>query len=94
MYLRLAFATAIHCNPDNLLIDEVFAVGDEAFQEKCVDKINEFRVEGKTIVFVSHSLEVVKSLCQKCLLLDEGKVISIGSTEKVINDYLAILHRG
>ena len=59
MYLRLAFSTAIHANPDTLLIDEVLAVGDEDFQKKCSDKINEFREQGKTIVFVSHSLEVI-----------------------------------
>lgn len=91
MYMRLAFATAIHCNPDTLLIDEVFAVGDEAFQKKCVDKINEFKQQGKTIVFVSHSLDAVKSLCQRSMLLSEGKIVSTGDTVKVINDYLAIL---
>ena len=91
MYLRLAFSTAIHANPDTLLIDEVFAVGDEDFQKKCLDKINEFREQGKTIVFVSHSLDTVKSLCQRSLLLNEGTIVSMGNTEKVINDYLAML---
>jgi lipopolysaccharide transport system ATP-binding protein len=91
MYMRLAFSTAIHANPDTLLIDEVFAVGDEAFQKKCVDKINEFRRQGKTIIFVSHDLNAVKSLCQKSLLLNEGNTLSIGNTEKVINDYLKLL---
>jgi lipopolysaccharide transport system ATP-binding protein len=91
MYMRLAFSTAIHANPDTLLIDEVFAVGDEAFQKKCVDKINEFRKQGKTIIFVSHDLNAVKSLCQKSLLLNEGNSVSIGNTGKVINDYLVLL---
>lgn len=91
MYMRLAFSTAIHANPDTLLIDEVFAVGDEAFQKKCVDKINEFRKQGKTIIFVSHDLNAVKSLCQKSLLLNEGNTVSTGNTEKVINDYLTLL---
>jgi lipopolysaccharide transport system ATP-binding protein len=91
MYMRLAFSTAIHANPDTLLIDEVFAVGDEAFQKKCVDKINEFRKQGKTIIFVSHDLNAVKSLCLKSLLLNEGNAISIGNTEMVINDYLTLL---
>lgn len=91
MYTRLAFSTAIHANPDTLLIDEVFAVGDEAFQKKCVDKINEFRKRGKTIIFVSHDLNAVKSLCQKSLLLNQGNALSIGNTEKVINDYLVLL---
>jgi len=91
MYLRLAFSTAIHANPDTLLIDEVFAVGDEAFQKKCMDKINEFREQGKTIVFVSHALDAVKSLCQRSMLLDYGGIVSMGETEKVVSDYLAML---
>jgi lipopolysaccharide transport system ATP-binding protein len=91
MYLRLAFSTAIHANPDTLLIDEVFAVGDEAFQKKCMDKIDEFREQGKTIVFVSHALDAVKSLCQRSMLLDYGGIVSIGETEKVVSDYLAML---
>jgi lipopolysaccharide transport system ATP-binding protein len=91
MYVRLAFSTAIHAKPDTLLIDEVFAVGDEAFQKKCVDKINEFRKQGKTIIIVSHDLKAVKSLCQKSLLLNEGNSVSVGNTEKVINDYLVLL---
>ena len=91
MYLRLAFSTAIHANPDTMLIDEVFAVGDEDFQKKCLDKINEFREQGKTIVFVSHSLDTVKRLCQRSLLLNEGTIVSMGNTEKVINAYLAML---
>ena len=91
MYLRLAFATAIHANPDTFLIDEVFAVGDEAFQKKCQDKMNEFKAEGKTIVFVSHALDTVKALCQRSMLLNEGRIVTMGDTEKVINDYLALL---
>ena len=91
MYMRLAFSTAIHANPNTLLIDEVFAVGDEAFQKKCIGKINEFREQGKTIVFVSHALDAVQTLCQRSLLLNEGRVISIGTTEKVINDYMVLL---
>lgn len=91
MYMRLAFSTAIHANPDTLLIDEVFAVGDEAFQKKCIDKINEFREQGKTIVFVSHALEDVKNLCQRSMLLDYGRAISIGETDNVIDEYLTML---
>ena len=91
MYLRLAFATAIHANPDTFLIDEVFAVGDEAFQKKCHDKMNQFKAEGKTIVFVSHALNTVKELCQRSILLNEGRIVTMGDTEKVINDYLALL---
>jgi lipopolysaccharide transport system ATP-binding protein len=94
MYLRLAFSTAIHANPDTFLIDEVFAVGDEAFQKKCQDKMNQFKAEGKTIVFVSHDLDTVKLLCQRSILLNEGRIVTTGDTEKVINDYLAMLQGG
>ena len=94
MYLRLAFSTAIYANPETLLIDEVFAVGDEAFQKKCTDKINELRQQNKTIVFVSHSLDAIKRLCQRSLLISDGKIISIGNTEGVISDYRAMLKRG
>ena len=93
MYLRLAFSTAIHATPDTLLIDEVFAVGDESFQKKCRDKMNQFKAEGKTIVFVSHALDTVKALCQRTMLLNEGRIVTMGDTEKVINDYLAMLQK-
>jgi lipopolysaccharide transport system ATP-binding protein len=93
MYLRLAFSTAIHATPDTLLIDEVFAVGDEAFRKKCQDKMNQFKAEGKTIVFVSHALNSVKELCQRTILLNEGRIVTMGDTEKVINDYLAMLQK-
>jgi ABC-type polysaccharide/polyol phosphate transport system ATPase subunit len=91
MYMRLAFSTAIHANPETLLIDEVFAVGDEAFQKKCIAKINEFREQGKTIVFVSHDLNAVRSICHRSMLLDNGRLVSVGDSEKVIGDYLASL---
>ena len=68
MYMRLAFATAIHADPETLLIDEVLSVGDESFQKKCIAKIDEFRENGKTIIFVSHSLDTVKSICSKILV--------------------------
>ncbi|MFO7997345.1 MAG: ABC transporter ATP-binding protein [Dehalococcoidia bacterium] len=91
MSMRLAFSVAIHGNPDTMLIDEVFAVGDEAFKKKCKDKMNLFKAEGKTIVFVSHALDTVKELCQRTMLLNEGRIITIGDTEKVIDDYKAML---
>jgi len=90
MYMRLAFSTAIHADPDTMLIDEVFAVGDEAFQKKCTAKINEFKDNGKTIIFVSHSLDKVKSLCQRSLFLDHGRMMAVGNTEEVVNKYLAM----
>jgi lipopolysaccharide transport system ATP-binding protein len=93
MNLRLAFSTAIHATPDTLLIDEVLAVGDEAFRKKCRDKMNQFKAEGKTIVFVSHALETVKDLCQRSIFLNEGQIVTMGDTEKVINDYRAMLQK-
>jgi lipopolysaccharide transport system ATP-binding protein len=93
MNLRLAFSTAVHAVPDTLLIDEVFAVGDEAFRKKCQDRMDQFKAEGKTIVFVSHALDAVKELCQRAMLLNEGRIVSMGDTEKVIDDYQAMLKR-
>jgi len=91
MSVRLAFSIAVHAVPDTLLIDEVFAVGDESFKEKCRDKMNQFKTEGRTIVFVSHMLNTVKNLCQRSMLLNEGQIVTMGDSEKVINDYLALL---
>jgi lipopolysaccharide transport system ATP-binding protein len=87
MYVRLAFSIAIQTDPDILLLDEVLAVGDEHFQKKCRGKIEEIRKNGKTIVFVSHDLDSVQSLCQKSVLLMGGKAAAIGETEKVIGLY-------
>ncbi len=82
MYVRLAFSVAIQTDPDIMLLDEVLAVGDEHFQKKCMGKIEEIRKSGKTIVFVSHSLVSVQSLCQKTLLLAGGKAVAVGETNK------------
>jgi len=90
MYLRLAFACAIHANPDTMLIDEVFAVGDTAFQKKCSDKIKEFQNQGRTIVFVSHSMDSVKQICQRTLLLNKGQMVMLGPTEDVVKEYLKV----
>ena len=90
MYLRLAFACAIHANPDTMLIDEVFAVGDTAFQKKCSDKIKEFQNQGRTIVFVSHSMDSVKQICQRTLLLNKGQMVMQGPTEDVVKEYLKV----
>ncbi|MDO8842204.1 ABC transporter ATP-binding protein [Methanocalculus sp.] len=94
MTIRLAFATAIQTDPDILLVDEVFAVGDEAFQRKCTEKIEEIKRAGKTIVYVSHALESVRELCSRCLALDHGRIRSLGETNTVIEDYLAISASG
>jgi len=87
MYARLAFATAISTDPDVLLIDEVLAVGDEAFQARCTDAINDFKNDGRTIVYVSHSLETVKQLCEKSLLLHNSRIETLDYSGKVISDY-------
>ncbi|KQM60565.1 hypothetical protein ASE64_02490 [Agreia sp. Leaf210] len=78
MYVRLAFAVAIHVDPDLLLVDEVLAVGDEAFQRKCLDKIRSFQAEGRTIVLVTHSLGQVNELCDRAVLLSSGELIFDG----------------
>lgn len=93
MNVRLAFATAIHAVPDTLLLDEVLAVGDEAFQKKCRDKMNQFKAERKTIVFVSHDLNSVNELCERSMLLHQGRIAALGDTENVINDYRALLQK-
>jgi ABC-2 type transport system ATP-binding protein len=85
MYVRLAFAVAIHTDPDVLLVDEVLAVGDEAFQRKCLDKIREFQQEGRTIVIVSHSLGQVIEMCDRAILLDRGRVIVDGDPRTAVN---------
>lgn len=74
MYVRLAFAVAVHTDPDILLVDEVLAVGDEAFQRKCLDKIRTFQTEGRTIIIVSHSLGQITELCDRAVLLERGQV--------------------
>ena len=78
MYVRLAFAVAVHVDPDLLLVDEVLAVGDEAFQRKCLDKIRSFQVEGRTIVLVTHSLDQVTDFCSRAVVLAKGSVVFDG----------------
>jgi lipopolysaccharide transport system ATP-binding protein len=87
MYVRLAFATAIQTDPDVMLVDEVLSVGDESFQKKCGEKIDEIRRAGKTILLVSHSLGTVRSLCSRCLLMNGGKMVALGETEDVLAEY-------
>jgi len=89
MYMRLGFAVAIHVNPDVLLIDEVLAVGDEAFVHKCLDKISEFRRRGKTILLVTHSLGLVEKMADEALWLDNGEIRHRGDPKKVVDSYLA-----
>lgn len=89
MYVRLGFAIAVNVDPEVLLIDEVIAVGDERFQQKCFDKMNQFKRAGKTIVLVSHSLEAVRNICRKALWLNAGKTQAEGTVDSVVNAYLA-----
>src|ERR671918_189733 len=88
MYMRLGFAVAIHVDPDVLLVDEVLAVGDESFTHKCLDKFAEFRRRGRTIVLVTHSLDLVPRFCDEALWLDGGVVKSSGDPKRVIDAYL------
>lgn len=88
MYMRLAFSISAHLNPEILLVDEVLAVGDEEFQKKSLSKMEEVtKQKGRTILFVSHNLDMVKRLCKKSILLDKGKIIACGNTEQVIKRY-------
>lgn len=88
MYMRLAFATAVHVEPETLLVDEVLAVGDFEYQQKCYDKFNEFKEEGKTIAFVSHDLGAVRRFCDKTALLKEGRLVAFGDTNEIIDRYV------
>src|ERR1700751_3279222 len=87
MYMRLAFAIAAHLEPDILIVDEVLAVGDAAFQKKCLGRMDEAAGEGRTILFVSHNMAVVRALCRRGVLLDHGRVQYDGSIEEAISLY-------
>ena len=88
MQVRLAFSTAIQTNPEILLMDEVLAVGDMEFQQKCIDVLNQYRKEGVTIVFVSHDLGAVRRFCDRTLLLHKGTQVALGNTGDVIDKYV------
>lgn len=88
MFMRLAFAVAINVDADILLIDEILSVGDEHFQKKCFDKMEELKKQGKTMVFVTHSMNAVKKLCDRAIWLYEGKIRLDGSTDKVVDEYV------
>ncbi len=89
MYVRLGFSVAVHVSPDILIVDEVLAVGDQAFKTKSKRKFAEFQKEGRTIILVSHSMAQVRALSDQVVWLDQGRVRSIGETEKVVSEYLA-----
>ncbi len=88
MYMRLAFAIAAHLDTEILFVDEVLAVGDVSFQQKCLDRMNQFSGSGRTIVFVSHNLTAVEALCGRSILIEKGRVAADGPTREVLNQYL------
>ena len=89
MYVRLAFAVAAHLEPEILIVDEVLAVGDAAFQEKCLGKMSEVTHGGRTVLFVSHNMPAVQTLCSKAVYLQEGRVKAVGKVQPLVRDYLA-----
>ena len=89
-YMRLAFSVAINVDAEILLIDEILSVGDQHFQEKCFNKMRELKKEGKTMVFVTHSMESVRNLCDRAIWLYNGKVRMDGNTNEVVDEYLRV----
>ena len=89
-YMRLAFSVAINVDAEILLIDEILSVGDQHFQNKCFEKMNELKREGKTMVFVTHSMDSVKNLCDRAIWLYEGEVKMDGNSQDVIDEYLKV----
>jgi lipopolysaccharide transport system ATP-binding protein len=88
MYLRLAFAVAAHLEPEILIVDEVLAVGDASFQKKCLGKMGAVAKQGRTVLFVSHNMSAIKSLCSRAILLEGGRVATEGNVDEVVNSYL------
>jgi ABC-type sugar transport system ATPase subunit len=89
MYMRLAFAVAAHLEPHVLLVDEVLAVGDAAFQRKCLGRMSDVAGDGRTVLFVSHDVDAVQRLCSHCVLLDGGRVLAYGPAHDVVRQYLS-----
>lgn len=89
MYVRLAFSVAAHLEPEILIMDEVLAVGDAAFQQKCLDKMHDIRRDGRTILFVSHNMPAITRLCKRAILLEAGRVVVDGEPHTVVNRYLS-----
>lgn len=87
MFIRLGFAIAISVDPDILIIDEVLAVGDEAFQRKCLERISEIQDSGKTIIFVTHNVEITREICSEVIMLEHGRLVKQGKPREVVNYY-------
>lgn len=94
MYVRLAFAVAIHCDPEILVVDEALAVGDAPFQAKCMARMRQLMKSGVTVLFVSHDIGAVKTLCRRAVLLDHGKLLAFGDTAQVVDEYTRLIHLG
>jgi lipopolysaccharide transport system ATP-binding protein len=93
MYVRLAFAVAAHLEPEILLVDEVLAVGDTGFQQKCLGKMGDVARAGRTVLFVSHNMPAVQALCDRAIMLDHGAVVAEGTTGAVVQEYLTSISR-
>ncbi len=91
MYMRLGFSIAVHVRPDILLVDEVLAVGDQAFQLRCLERINEVKQQGITIIFVTHDLETARAMCDRAIWLDDGRIRAEGDTDHVLDMYTSVL---
>jgi lipopolysaccharide transport system ATP-binding protein len=89
MYVRLAFAVAAHLEPEILIVDEVLAVGDVEFQKRCISRMSDVTKEGRTILFVSHNMSIVRRLCQTAILLDSGRMTDWGPVNEVVSHYLS-----
>ena len=89
MYMRLAFSVAVHVDSDILLIDEILAVGDAAFQEKCFARLQEIRRSGTAILLVSHDTAQLRAVCDRCVWLQDGTIRAEGSPERICGDYAA-----
>src|SRR5207302_8357539 len=93
MYVRLGFAVAVHVDPAILLVDEVLAVGDIAFQRKCLDRVEEFQRDGRTIVFVTHAPDLVVRICDRVVLLEKGRIRAEGRPQEVVRDFRLLMTR-
>jgi ABC-2 type transport system ATP-binding protein len=91
MLVRLGFAVAVHVDPEVLLIDEVLAVGDEAFQQRCLDRVRRFQEEGRTIILVTHALDTVRAICDRAVMLDHGNVHAVGTPDEVVHEMRYVL---
>ena len=92
MFVRLGFAVAINVDPDMLLVDEVLSVGDEAFQQKCLDRVEEFQREGRTILFVTHGADSVRRICDRAMVLDHGEMVADAEPGEAIRIFREHLH--